>query len=72
MGKPTRKVVARPCERLVGVTALARELGYSVCHISNILRGERPASRTLATALRRRGYRVKAGPRAYARKGGQE
>ena len=71
MGRTTVKVVARPCERLAGVTALAREVGYSVCHVSGVLRGERVASRTLAAALRRRGYRVAAGCRAYA-KGGAE
>ena len=75
MGRTTVKVVERPCKRLVGVSALAREVGYSVCHVSSVLRGERVASRTLAAALRRRGYKVGAGPREYrshAKKGGAE
>ncbi|MBQ6246703.1 MAG: hypothetical protein IJK04_07540 [Kiritimatiellae bacterium] len=71
------KVRKESFTRLVGVTELARSTGYSVCHISLVLRGERVPSRTLAAALRRRGYKVGAGPREYrggaaAKKGGAE
>ena len=66
------KVTEKTVTKLVGVTELARRTGYSVCHISHVLRGERIASRSLAATLRRMGYRVKAGERKYAKgaKGG--
>lgn len=63
------KVTEKTVTKLVGVTELARRTGYSVCHISHVLRGERVASRPLAATLRRMGYRVKAGERKYAKGG---
>ena len=45
------KVRKESFTRLVGVTELARSTGYSVCHISLVLRGERVPSRTLARLL---------------------
>ena len=43
--------------RLVGVNALARELGVNPGHLSRVIRGER-VSRRLSRELERRGVRV--------------
>ena len=46
--------------RIVGVVALARELGVSREHIYRVVTGRR-VSRRLAAKLRRRGIKVKGG-----------
>ena len=56
----------REVRQVRGVCALARRLGYSQGHISLVMRGERVASRALASRLRRMGYEVREGVKAGA------
>lgn len=59
--------------RVEGLMALSRRLGYSASHLSLVLHGHRPASRTLASRLRRMGLEVTAGVRkGVPRKGAAE
>lgn len=69
----SNKYGVREERRAHGSTELARRLGYSVGHMSQVLRGERLASKALAADLRRLGVRVRAGVKPGApRKGGAE